>query len=400
VKIHEYQAKEMMRKYGIPVPNGKVVSQPEKVRAIFKELGGEMCVVKAQIHAGGRGKGRFREKPDLGGVKLAWSPEDAERYTRDMLGHTLVTHQTGDAGKKVTRVLIEEGLNIKRELYLGMVIDRERSKIVIMASTEGGMEIEKVAAETPEKIIKVWVDPAIGLMSYQISKVSFGLGLSGAEVKANRKFLVGLYNLFTKEDASLAEINPLVVTGDGDIVALDAKINFDDNSTYRHTDHIDLRDFTEEDPLEVEASKYGFNYVKLHGGSVGCMVNGAGLAMATMDIIKLYGADPANFLDVGGAASSEVVENAFRILINDKDVKAVLINIFGGIVRCDVVATGIVEGLQKIGNIDVPVIVRLRGTNAEEGLKILKESSLEFTLASEFAEAAELAVKATKKGGA
>jgi len=400
VKIHEFQAKELMKKYGIPVPNGKVTSNPDKARAMAKELGSDLVVVKAQIHAGGRGKGRFKENKELGGVKLAKSPAQAEEFARGMLGNTLVTHQTGEAGKTVNKVLIEEGLKIKRELYIGMVIDRETSKVVIMASTEGGMEIEKVAAETPEKIFKVWVDPAVGLMPYQMNKISYALGLTGTEVKANRKFLYGLYNLFTKEDGSLAEINPLVVTEEGGIIALDAKINFDDNSSYRHKEHGGLRDFSEEDPLEVEASKYGFNYVKLHGGSVGCMVNGAGLAMATMDIIKLYGADPANFLDVGGAASTEVVENAFKILINDKDVKAVLINIFGGIVRCDIVASGIVEGLQKIGKLDVPVVVRLRGTNAEEGLKILKESSLKFSLASEFAEAAELAVKAAKKGGA
>jgi succinyl-CoA synthetase beta subunit len=399
VKIHEYQAKELMKKYGIPVPNGKVVTHHDKAQAVAKELGSKVIVVKAQIHAGGRGKGRFKENPDLGGVKLAKSPKEAEDYTKGMLGNTLVTHQTGGDGKTVHKVLVEEGLGIKKEYYLGMVVDREASKVVIMASTEGGMEIEKVAAETPEKIIKVWVDPGTGLMPFHMNKISFGLGLPKAAVKSNRKFIYGLYNLFTKEDASLAEINPLIMTEDEQIMALDAKINFDDNSSYRHKDLQDLRDFTEEDPLEVEAGKYGFNYVKLHGGSVGCMVNGAGLAMATMDIIKLNGADPANFLDVGGAANPETVENAFKVLINDKDVKAVLINIFGGIVRCDVVATGIVEGLQKIGQVDVPVVVRLRGTNAEEGLKILKESDLEFTLATEFAEAAEKAVKLAKGGG-
>jgi len=399
MKVHEHQAKDIMRRYGIPVPDGRVVTDVAQARAAARELGLPV-VVKAQIHAGGRGKGRFMEDPELGGVKLARTEEEAGAFAGRMLGRTLVTHQTGEAGKVVNRVLVEKGLDIARELYLGMVVDREKAKVVIMASTEGGMDIEKVAAETPEKILKEWVDPGHGLHAFQANKIAFGLGLKDAEVKAASPLLTGLYNLFLKEDASLAEINPLAVTKDGKLLALDAKLNLDDNANFRHKDREAMRDLSEEEPLEIEAAKYGFNYVKIHGGSVGCMVNGAGLAMATMDIIKLYGETPANFLDVGGAASSQVVENAFRVLVSDPDVRSVLINIFGGIVRCDLVANGIVEGLQKIGRIDVPVVVRLRGTNAEEGIKILEASSLKFSIAPDFAEAARKAVELAKKGGA
>jgi succinyl-CoA synthetase beta subunit len=399
MKVHEFQAKELFRKYNIPVPNGKAITDATQARAVVKELG-LPCVVKAQIHAGGRGKGRFKEDPELGGVKLARTEDEVENLARRMLGKTLVTVQSGEAGKVVNKVLIEQGLDIARELYLGMVVDRERSSIVIMASTAGGMEIEKVAAEMPEKILKEWVDPGVGLMPYQVNKLAYGLGLKGDEVKNARGLITGLYNMFMKEDASLAEINPLVVTKDNKVLALDAKLTFDDNADFRHKEHEALRDLTEEEPLEVEAAKYGFNYVKVHDGNVGCMVNGAGLAMATMDIIKFYGGAPANFLDVGGAADSKVVENAFKILVGDPDVKVVLINIFGGIVKCDLVAKGIVEGLQKIGKIDLPIVVRLRGTNAEEGLRILKDSPLTFKLASEFGEVAKMAVDLAKKGGA
>jgi len=398
MKVHEYQAKELMRRYGIPVPNGKAVTDASSAKAAAAELG-LPCVVKAQIHAGGRGKGRFKEDPELGGVKLARTADEAGELAGRMLGKTLVTAQTGDAGKVVGKVLIEQGLDIARELYLGMVIDRETARVVIMASTQGGMDIEKVAAESPEKILKERIDPGSGLMPFNVKKLCCGLGLKDDEAKNARALIGGLYEFFIKEDASLVEINPLVVTKDGKVVALDAKLTFDDNADFRHKDHEALRDLTEEDPLEVEADKYGFNYVKVHGGSVGCMVNGAGLAMATMDIIKLCGGAPANFLDVGGAADSKVVENAFRVLVSDPEVKAVLINIFGGIVRCDLVANGIVEGLQKIGNIKVPVVVRLRGTNADEGIRILKASPLKFTVAPDFGEAAKKAVELAKNGG-
>jgi len=391
LKVHEFQAKEIMKKYGIPIPEGKVAYSAEEAKEIASGFSG-IIVVKAQIHAGGRGKGRFKEHPDLGGVKLVKSKEEVAELAGKMLGSTLVTHQTGEEGKVVNKVLVENGINIKSELYLGMVVDRERSRLVIMASTEGGMEIEKVAAETPEKIIKEWVDPNVGLQPFQARSIAYQLCLSKDEVKSAGKLITGLYNLFVKEDASLVEINPLVITEDKAVLALDAKINFDDNGLFRHRDIAELRDMDEEEPLEIEASKYGFNYVKLNG-NVGCMVNGAGLAMATMDIIKLNGGEPANFLDVGGAASTEVVENAFKVLIGDKDVKVVLINIFGGIVRCDIVAQGIVEALAKMDKLEIPVVVRLRGTNAEEGLKILKESDLDFTLAEEFHEAALKAVK-------
>ncbi|MDZ7262416.1 MAG: ADP-forming succinate--CoA ligase subunit beta [candidate division KSB1 bacterium] len=387
MKIHEYQAKEILKKFNVDVPRGRVAFTPQEAREIAAELVGDgtgKVVIKAQIHAGGRGKG--------GGIKLANSPEEAEKITQKMIGMTLVTHQTGPEGKTVRKVLVEEGLDIERELYVGIVLDRSRSQLVLMASTEGGVEIEKVAAETPEKILKEYIDNAVGLQPFQARKLAFGLGLKDDQFKNGVKFLTALYKAYIACDASLAEINPLVVTKDGRVLALDAKMNIDDNALYRHSDIVEMRDFDEEEPLEVEASKFNLNYIKLDG-TVGCMVNGAGLAMATMDIIKLAGAEPANFLDVGGGASAETVANGFKILISDKNVKAVLINIFGGIVRCDRVAKGVAEAAAKVG-VNVPIVVRLEGTNAQEAAKILEESELEFLVAKDFKEAAEKVVAA------
>ena len=384
MKIHEYQAKDILRKFNVPVPDGKVAFTTQEARNIAEELGGGTVVVKAQIHAGGRGKG--------GGVKLAKNPTEAEEIAGKILGMKLVTHQTGPEGKIVKRILVEQGLAIERELYAGIVLDRAKSQLVFMVSTEGGVEIEKVAAEAPEKILKEWIDPAVGFMPFQARKLAFGLGLVGDQFKNGVKFLIALYDAYIAVDASLAEINPLVVTKDGQVLALDAKINIDDNALFRHKDVIELRDFDEEEPLEVEASKYDLNYIKLDG-DVGCMVNGAGLAMATMDLIKLAGGEPANFLDVGGGASAETVENGFKIILGDPNVKAVLINIFGGIVRCDRVATGVVGAAKKIG-VNVPMIVRLAGTNAEQAAQILNESGLKFLVANSFQEAAQRVVEA------
>ncbi len=384
MKIHEYQAKDILRKFHVDVPNGKVAFTAQEARKIAEELGGGTVVVKAQIHAGGRGKG--------GGVKLAKNPNEAEEIASKMLGMKLVTHQTGPEGKIVRRVLVEQGLDIARELYAGIVLDRSKSQLVFMVSTEGGIEIEKVAAETPEKILKEWIDPAVEFMPFQAKKLAFGLGLVGDQFKNGVRFLTALYKAYIAVDASLAEINPLVVTKDGRVLALDAKINIDDNALFRHKDIVELRDFDEEEPLEVKASKYDLNYIKLDG-DVGCMVNGAGLAMATMDLIKLAGGEPANFLDVGGGASAETVENGFKIILDDPNVKAVLINIFGGIVRCDRVATGVVEAAKKIG-VNVPMIVRLAGTNADEAARILNESGLKFLVANSFQEAAQRVVEA------
>ena len=384
MKIHEYQGKDILRKFNVPVPDGKVAFTAQEARKIAEELGGGTVIVKAQIHAGGRGKG--------GGVKLAKNPNEAEEIASKILGMKLVTHQTGPEGKIVKRILVEQGLAIARELYAGIVLDRAKSQLVFMVSTEGGVEIEKVAAETPEKILKEWIDPAVGFMPFQARKLAFGLGLTGDQFKNGVQFLIALYNAYIAVDASLAEINPLVVTNDGRVLALDAKINIDDNALYRHKDLVELRDFDEEAPLEVEASKYDLNYIKLDG-NVGCMVNGAGLAMATMDLIKLAGGNPANFLDVGGGASAETVENGFKIILGDPNVKAVLINIFGGIVRCDRVATGVVGAAKKIG-VNVPMIVRLAGTNAEEAAKILNQSGLKFLVANSFQEAAQRVVEA------
>ena len=384
MKVHEYQAKEVLREYGIPVPMGGVAETPQEARKVAEEIGGNLWVVKAQIHAGGRGKG--------GGVKLARSLDEVEDLAGNILGMTLVTHQTGPQGKLVHKVLVEQGLNIEKELYMGMVIDRASERIVMMVSTEGGVEIEKVAAETPEKILKAFIDPLVGIMPYHTRELAYGLGLSGDLVKKASRFMIALYNAFVGKDASLAEINPLVITKEGDLIALDAKMNFDDNALYRHNDILEMRDLSEEEPLEVEASKYDLNYIKLDG-NIGCMVNGAGLAMATMDIIKLYGGEPANFLDVGGAASAERVENAFRILLSDPNVKAVLVNIFGGIVRCDRVANGIAQAAKNL-DIKVPIVVRLEGTNSKEGVDILNTSGLSFITAVGMADAAENVAKA------
>jgi len=383
MKIHEYQAKQILARYGVAVPRGEVITKPEDARPAATQLGGGVVVVKAQIHAGGRGKG--------GGVKLAHSPDEAEKLAAGMLGMTLVTHQTGPEGRVVRRVLIEEGLPIARELYLGMVIDRATGRPVLMASTEGGVEIEVVAAEHPEKILKEAVDPAVGFQAFQARKLAFGLGLQGGQVSEAVKFLGGLTRAFEATDASLAEINPLVVTKDGRVLALDAKMTFDDNALFRHPDIRELRDLNEEDPLEVKASQYSLNYIRLDG-NVGCMVNGAGLAMSTMDIIQYAGGSPANFLDVGGGASEEQVKRGFEIILSDPHVRAVLINIFGGIMRCDIVASGVVAAVRDLG-IKVPVVVRLEGTNVELGQQILRESGLNFTVASGMKDAAEKVVK-------
>ncbi len=385
MKIHEYQAKAILDRYKVRIPRGEVTSDPSEARQIAERLGGTV-VVKAQIHAGGRGKG--------GGVKLARSPEETEQLAREIIGMQLVTHQTGPEGSKVETVLVEEGLDIRKELYLGIVIDRQVGLPVFMASTEGGMDIEEVAASTPERILKEWIQPGLGLQPYQARKLAFGLGLDSKLVRDATKFMMALYRAFEETDASLAEINPFLVTGNDQVYALDAKMNFDDNALHRHGDIAGLRDLNEEEPLEIEASKHGLNYIKLDG-NVACMVNGAGLAMATMDIIKLAGGNPANFLDVGGGASAEQVENAFHILLSDANVKAVLINIFGGIMRCDIVALGVVEAAKKMG-IKVPVVVRLEGTNVEQGQEILRNSGLNFLVAEGMKDAAEQVVAAAK----
>jgi succinyl-CoA synthetase beta subunit len=387
MKIHEYQAKALLREAGVPVPEGVPVFSLDEVEAAVSRLGGGTVVVKAQIHAGGRGKG--------GGVKVVNGLDEAQKVASEILGMQLVTHQTGPEGRKVKRLLIEEGMDIKKEYYFGIVVDRARECPVIMASTEGGMEIEKVAAETPEKIIKEYVDPALGLRPFQATKIAYGLGFEGKVVRKASALFMSLYRFFEQQDCSLVEINPLVETGDGRVLALDAKVNFDDNALYRHKDlWNELRDFDEEEPLEIEASKYGLNYIKLDG-EVGCMVNGAGLAMATMDIIKLAGAEPANFLDVGGGANAESVANAFRIILSDANVKAVLVNIFGGIVRCDRIAGGIIEATKMV-DVNVPLVVRLEGTNAEEASKILEESGIKMTVARGLADAAEKVVASFK----
>jgi len=372
MKVHEYQAKEILKSYGVPVPKGEVAETPKDARRIAEEMLGKAIVVKAQIHAGGRGKG--------GGVRVVNDPEEAVEASREILGMTLVTHQTGPAGRVVQKVLIEESVPIKEELYLGVVIDRSRTCPVIMASREGGVEIEKVAAESPEKMVKEWVDPSVGFRPFQANKIGYELGLEPGQVGKMRNILVGLYKAFYEKDCLLAEINPLVLTQSGDFIALDAKMNFDDNGLLRHKEIAALRDLNEEAPLEVEASRYNLNYIKLDG-NVGCMVNGAGLAMATMDIIKLVGAEPANFLDVGGGATVEMVKNGFKILMSDPGVKVVFINIFGGILRCDTLARGVTEAVSET-KVKVPVVVRLEGTNVEEGRRILDASGLNFIIAS------------------
>lgn len=389
MKIHEYQAKEILRGYGVPVPKGGVAETPGEARKIAEEIGSKTIVVKAQIHAGGRGKG--------GGIRVVSSPEEAEKAAKEILGMTLVTHQTGPAGRVVRKVLVEEGMEIKEELYLGVVIDRSRACPVIMASREGGVEIEKVAAESPEKIVKEWVEPYVGLRPFQVNKIGYGLGLDPGQVGRLRNVVSGLYKTFFEKDCLLAEINPLVLTGSGDFIALDAKMNFDDNGLFRHKEIAALRDLNEEAPLEIEASKYNLNYIKLDG-NVGCMVNGAGLAMATMDIIKVFGAEPANFLDVGGGATTEMVKNGFKILMSDPAVRVVFINIFGGILRCDTLAKGVTEAVKEV-KVDVPVVVRLEGTNVEEGRRILKESGLNFTVASGMQEGAQKVVEALRNVG-
>ena len=382
MKIHEYQAKAILARHGVPVPRGEVTSTAAEAGEIAKRLGGAVVVVKAQIHAGGRGKG--------GGVKLARSAEQAERMARDMLGMTLITHQTGPEGRVVSRVLIEEGLQMTRELYLSIVLDRAAGKPVIMASAAGGMDIEEVAASTPEKIAKVHIEPGVGIVPFEARQIGFAIGLDGAQVNKFVKVVSALYDAYLATDASLLEINPLVVTAAGDLLALDAKMNFDDNSLYRHPDIKELRDLGEEDPLEIEASKFSLNYIHLDV-NIGCMVNGAGLAMATMDIIKLAGGEPANFLDVGGGANAEQIRNAFKILMSGKNVKAVLINIFGGILRCDVLAQGVIAAVKELG-VPVPIVIRMEGTNVEEGKRLLKESAMNFTTADSMDEAAERVV--------
>ena len=382
MKIHEYQAKSVLSRFGVPVPRGEVAFAPAEAADIAKRLGGDVTVVKAQIHAGGRGKG--------GGVKVSRSPGEAEQLAKQMIGMTLVTHQTGPEGKKVGRVLVEEGLQIERELYVSIVLDRAAAQPVVIASAAGGMDIEEVAASEPKKILREHINPGTGVAPFQARKLAFGMGLPAAVAPKFVKLLECVYKAFAETDASMIEINPLILTKSGDLLALDAKVSFDDNALYRHPDIRDLRDLTEEDPLEVEASKFSLNYIRLDG-NIGCMVNGAGLAMATMDIIKLAGGEPANFLDVGGGANAEQIKNAFRILMADRNVKAVLINIFGGILRCDVLAAGVIEAVKELG-VPVPIVIRMEGTNVEEGKRLLRESGLNFTTADSMGEAADRVV--------
>jgi succinyl-CoA synthetase beta subunit len=382
MKIHEYQGKELLKRFGVPVPRGFVARSGDEAYHAAQELATPVVVVKAQIHAGGRGKG--------GGVKLAKSADEAREIAGKMLGMNLITHQTGPEGREVRVLLIEEGLPIDKEFYLGIVLDRASGRPVFMASAAGGMDIEEVAAKTPELIMKETVDPAVGFRAFQARKLAFGLGIPTPLIGEAVKFMQALYNAYEQMDASLLEINPFLLTKDNRLIALDAKVNFDDNAMFRHKEFLELRDLNEEEPLEIEASKFDLNYIKLNG-NIACMVNGAGLAMATMDIIKLAGGEPANFLDVGGGASQERVEAAFRILLADPNVHAVLINIFGGIVRCDMVARGVVEAARKLG-IKVPVVVRLEGTNVEEGQRVIRESGLNFTVANGMKDAAEKVV--------
>ena len=387
MKIHEYQAKEILRKYGIITPKGYVTDRPEEASEIYRNLGKSVAVVKAQIHAGGRGKG--------GGVKLARSADEAQAHARSIIGMNLITHQTAPEGQKVLKVLIEEGMDIKHEYYVGITLDRRSSKPVIMASTEGGMEIEVVAEKSPEKIVTETIEPTLGLQRWQASRLAYAIGLEGDYNKQAVKMFMGLWNVYDKEDASLIEINPLITTGDGRVLPLDCKLDLDDNGTYRHPEHPALRDTTEEDPLEVEASKSKLNYVRLDG-EVGCMVNGAGLAMGTMDIIKYYGSFPANFLDVGGGANPETVTNGFKIILSDPNVKGIFVNIFGGIVRCDRIANGIVEAAKNV-SINVPLVVRLAGTNAKEAKDILLKSGIKMQVADTLADGAQKMVNAIRK---
>lgn len=397
MNIHEYQAKAVLKEFGVPVSKGGVAFTKEEAKTAAEQLGGPLWVVKSQIHAGGRGKGKFKELDEsaAGGVRLAHSIEDVESFAGEMLGKTLVTHQTGPSGKQVNRLYIEDGTDIADELYLSLLVDRDTSQVAFVASTEGGMDIEAVAAETPEKIITFSVDPAIGFMPLHGRKLAKALALKGDQAKQAGKVGAALYKAFTEKDMSLLEINPLVVTKNGELRCLDAKVGFDSNALYRHPDIMELRDLEEEDPAEVEASKYDLSYVKLDG-NIGCMVNGAGLAMATMDIIKLYGAEPANFLDVGGGASKEKVTGAFKIILSDPNVEGILVNIFGGIMRCDIIAEGVVAAAREM-DIKVPLVVRLEGTNVEKGKQILSESGLAIIPADDLADAAEKIVKAVKE---
>ncbi|APT47199.1 ADP-forming succinate--CoA ligase subunit beta [Bacillus safensis] len=386
MNIHEYQGKEILRKYGVSVPNGKVAFTPDEAVKASEELGSSVYVVKAQIHAGGRGK--------AGGVKIAKTKDEVKGFAEELLGKTLVTHQTGPEGREIKRLLIEEGCDIQKEYYVGLVLDRATSRIVLMASEEGGTEIEEVAEKTPEKIVKVVIDPAIGLQGYQAREVAFKINIPTKLVGQAVKFMTSLYNAFIEKDCSIAEINPLVVTGDGKVMALDAKLNFDSNALYRQKDILEYRDLDEEDPKEIEASKYDLSYISLDG-NIGCMVNGAGLAMSTMDIIKHYGGDPANFLDVGGGATAEKVTEAFKIILSDQNVKGIFVNIFGGIMKCDVIAEGVVEATKQVG-LTLPLVVRLEGTNVELGKRILSDSGLNITSAESMADGAEKIVSLVK----
>jgi len=396
MNIHEYQGKQLLSQYGVPVPRGHVAFTVEEAVKAAEELGGSVFVVKSQIHAGGRGAGRFEDDPDgKGGVRVVKSIEEVRENAEQMLNHILITKQTGAAGKKVNRLYIEEGCDIARELYVGMLLDRETSRLTMMASTEGGMEIEEVAEATPEKILKVAIDPATGMLPFHARQLAFGLGLEGKQVGAAVKFMLSMYKAFTDLDCSIVEINPLVVTGSGDVIALDAKINFDDNALYRHKDVEAMRDESEEDPAELEAAKHELNYIKLDG-SIGCMVNGAGLAMGTMDIIQLYGGRPANFLDVGGGATKERVTTAFKIILSDDNVEGILVNIFGGIMRCDIIAEGVVAAAREV-SLKVPLVVRLEGTNVEQGKQVMADSGLPIISGDNLADAAAKIVKAVKE---
>ncbi|WP_018660047.1 ADP-forming succinate--CoA ligase subunit beta [Heyndrickxia acidiproducens] len=383
MNIHEYQGKEILRKYGVAVPNGKVAFTADEAVEAAKALGTDVCVVKAQIHAGGRGK--------AGGVKVAKNLDEVRTYAQELLGKTLVTHQTGPEGKEVKRLLIEEGCDIQKEYYVGLVLDRAQSRVVLMASEEGGTEIEEVAAKTPEKIFKETIDPAVGLLPFQARRIAFHINIPGKLVNRAVKFMMGLYQVFVEKDCSIAEINPLVTTGDGKVMALDAKLNFDSNGLFRQQDILEYRDLDEEDPKEIRASKYDLSYVALDG-NIGCMVNGAGLAMATMDIIKYYGGDPANFLDVGGGATEEKVTEAFKIILSDEHVKGIFVNIFGGIMKCDVIAAGVVAASKQV-ELKIPLVVRLEGTNVELGKKILNESGLKIIAADSMADGAQKIVE-------
>ena len=396
MNIHEYQAKALLRTYGAPVSDGRVVLKADEAKTKAGELDGPLWVVKAQIHAGGRGKGKFKEAEagDKGGVRLAKSVEEAAEEAKKMLGRTLVTHQTGPAGKQVNRIYIEDGSGIQRELYLALLIDRQTSRVSFVCSTEGGMDIEEVAAKTPEKILSFSVDPATGYQGFHGRRIAFALGLEGAQVKQCVSLMGKLFTAFMDKDMEMLEINPLIVTDAGDLKVLDAKLGFDGNAIYRQPDIANLRDETEEDPKELEASKYDLNYIALDG-EIGCMVNGAGLAMATMDIIKLYGAEPANFLDVGGGATKEKVTEAFKIITSDPNVKGILVNIFGGIMRCDIIANGVIAAVKEVG-LQVPLVVRLEGTNVEEGKALINNSGLDVIAADNLSDAAEKIVKAVK----